>query len=411
MDGNGRWANARGLPRTEGHAAGETALLDVVNGALEIGIKWITLYAFSTENWRRPPDEVRYLMNFNQSLLMRRRDELNEKGVQIRFAGRRDWRVPRRVLKRMDESIELTKHNTRMVMTMAFNYGGRAEIVDAVRALVAEGTSANKIDEKAIRRHLYFPDMPDPDLVIRTSGETRISNFLLWEIAYSELVFPEILWPDMRRRHLYEAVIGVPAAGAPLRRGQPLTRDGGPAGTPDDRARDLVAAVQLREWGNHDRHPDRPDRGDRDPRSVRPRGRLRGARRAGRGGPRGRGRADRRRQPALRPPLARGRPPRPGSGRPRRRTTVPPTGPPRPAAPWPRPPAGASATAPSTRRPSGRASTREPLPRPRRRPAQLPPGRGRPHRRLPDRAPRQGARRRQGRAQDHLEVRRPAWSR
>ena len=144
MDGNGRWASARGLPRTEGHGAGETALLDVVNGALEIGIKWITLYAFSTENWRRPPDEVRYLMNFNQSLLMRRRDELNEKGVQIRFAGRRDWRVPRRVLKRMDESIELTKHNRRMVMTMAFNYGGRAEIVDAVRALVAEGTPADE---------------------------------------------------------------------------------------------------------------------------------------------------------------------------------------------------------------------------------------------------------------------------
>ncbi len=207
MDGNGRWAKARGLPRTEGHGAGETALLDVVNGALEIGIKWITLYAFSTENWRRPPDEVRYLMNFNQSLLMRRRDELNEKGVQIRFAGRRDWRVPRRVLKRMDESIELTKHNRRMVMTMAFNYGGRAEIVDAVRALVDEGVQASKIDEKAIASHLYFPDMPDPDLVIRTSGETRISNFLLWEIAYSELVFPETLWPDMRRRHLYEAVI------------------------------------------------------------------------------------------------------------------------------------------------------------------------------------------------------------
>ncbi len=174
MDGNGRWAKARGLPRTEGHGAGEAALLDVVDGALEIGIKWITLYAFSTENWRRPPDEVRYLMNFNQSLLMRRRDELNEKGVQIRFAGRRDWRVPRRVLKRMDESIELTKNNRRMVMTMAFNYGGRAEIIDAVRALVEEGTPANKIDEKAIRRHLYFPDMPDPDLVIRTSGETRI---------------------------------------------------------------------------------------------------------------------------------------------------------------------------------------------------------------------------------------------
>jgi undecaprenyl diphosphate synthase len=206
MDGNGRWASARGLPRTEGHAAGEEALLDVVDGALAIGIKWITLYAFSTENWRRPPDEVRYLMNFNQSLLMRRRDELNEKGVQIRFAGRRDWRVPRRVLKRMDESIELTKDNRRMVMTMAFNYGGRAEIVDAVRALVAEGTPASKVDEKAIARHLYFPDMPDPDLVIRTSGETRISNFLLWEIAYSELVFTDVLWPDFRRQHLFDSV-------------------------------------------------------------------------------------------------------------------------------------------------------------------------------------------------------------
>ncbi len=207
MDGNGRWANARGLPRTEGHAAGEEALLDVVNGALAIGVRWITLYAFSTENWRRPADEVRYLMGFNESLLMRRRDELNDKGVRIRFAGRRDWRVPRRVLRRMDESIELTKGNRTMTMTMAFNYGGRAEIVDAVRALVAEGVAPNKVDEKAIRRHLYFPDMPDPDLVIRTSGETRISNFLLWEIAYSELVFPEVLWPDMRRKHLYDAVI------------------------------------------------------------------------------------------------------------------------------------------------------------------------------------------------------------
>ena len=206
MDGNGRWASARGLPRTEGHGAGEVALLDVVNGALEIGVRWLTLYAFSTENWRRPADEVRYLMGFNESLLMRRRDELNEKGVQIRFAGRRDWRVPRRVLKRMDESIDLTRDNTRMTMTMAFNYGGRAEIVDAVKALVAEGVKPDKVDEKAIRKHLYFPDMPDPDLVIRTSGETRISNFLLWEIAYSELVFMDVLWPDFRREHLRDAV-------------------------------------------------------------------------------------------------------------------------------------------------------------------------------------------------------------
>ena len=207
MDGNGRWASRRGLPRTEGHAAGEEALVDAVDGALALGVQWITMYAFSTENWRRPADEVRYLMGFNESLLMRRRDELNEKGVRIRFAGRRDWRVPKRVLKRMDESAELTKNNRTLTLTMAFNYGGRAEIIDAVKALVAEGVKADKIDEKAIRRHLYHPDMPDPDLVVRTSGEHRISNYLLWEIAYSELVFPDVLWPDFRRTHLYDAVL------------------------------------------------------------------------------------------------------------------------------------------------------------------------------------------------------------
>jgi len=206
MDGNGRWAAQRGLPRTDGHAAGEEALFDAIEGALEIGIRWFTVFAFSTENWRRPRDEVRYLMGFNESLLVRRRDELHEKGVRIRFAGRRDWRVPRRVLRRMDESSELTKGNRIMTLTMAFNYGGRAEIVDAVKALVAEGTPAGRIDEKAIRAHLYYPDQPDPDLVVRTSGEYRISNFLLWELAYSELVFTDVLWPDFRREHLFEAV-------------------------------------------------------------------------------------------------------------------------------------------------------------------------------------------------------------
>jgi undecaprenyl diphosphate synthase len=206
MDGNGRWAQKRGLPRTEGHAAGEEALLDAVEGALELGVKWLTVYAFSTENWRRPPDEVRYLMHFNESLLERRRDELNEKGVRIRFAGRRDWRVPKRVLKQMDEAAELTKKNKRMTLTIAFNYGGRAEIVDAVRQLVAEGVKADKIDEKAIAKRLYDPEMPDPDLMVRTSGEHRISNFLLWELAYSELIFTEVLWPDFRREHLFEAV-------------------------------------------------------------------------------------------------------------------------------------------------------------------------------------------------------------
>ena len=206
MDGNGRWAQKRGLARTDGHAAGEEALFDSVEGALDLGVKWLTVYAFSTENWKRPIDEVRYLMGFNEGILVRRRDELHDRGVRIRFVGRRDWRVPRRLLRRMDEALELTAGNRTMTLTIAFNYGGRAEIVDAVRALVEAGTPAAKITEKAIRAHMYAPDMPDPDLVVRTSGEYRVSNFLLWELAYSELVFTDVLWPDFRREHLFEAV-------------------------------------------------------------------------------------------------------------------------------------------------------------------------------------------------------------
>ena len=206
MDGNGRWAERQGLPRTEGHAAGEAALLDTVEGALDLGIEWLTVYAFSTENWRRPADEVRYLMGFNEALLIRRRDELHEKGVRVRSIGRRDWRVPRRVLRRIDEAVELTRHNRRMTLTMAFNYGGRAEIIDAVRAMVDDGVPADKITEKRLQKYFYDPEMPDPDLVVRTSGEFRISNFLLWELAYSELVFTDTLWPDFRREHLFEAV-------------------------------------------------------------------------------------------------------------------------------------------------------------------------------------------------------------
>jgi undecaprenyl diphosphate synthase len=206
MDGNGRWAERRGLKRTAGHAAGEEALLDATNGCLDLGVEWFTVYAFSTENWKRPADEVRYLMGFNESLLLRRRDELHEKNVRMRFIGRRGWRVPKRVLRRMDESLELTQHNTGMTLTIAFDYGGRAELVDAVRAIVAEGIPPEKITEKTIARHLYDPDMPDPDLMIRTSGEQRISNYLLWQLAYSELTFPDVLWPDFRREHLFEAV-------------------------------------------------------------------------------------------------------------------------------------------------------------------------------------------------------------
>lgn len=206
MDGNGRWASRRGLPRTAGHAAGEEAIFDTVEGALDLGIRHLTLYAFSTENWRRPADEVRYLMGFNEGILVRRRDELHERGVKVRFSGRRDWRVPRRLLRRMDETLELTKNNKVMDLVIAFNYGGRAEIVDAVRRLVADGVAAGKVDERAIRRRLYNPDIPDPDLIVRTSGESRISNFLLWEIAYSELIFTDTLWPDFRRTHLFDAV-------------------------------------------------------------------------------------------------------------------------------------------------------------------------------------------------------------
>ena len=206
MDGNGRWAQRRGLPRTAGHGAGEEALLDATYGALAVGVKALTVYAFSTENWRRPVDEVRYLMNFNRGILERHRDGLNEDGVRIIFSGRRDWRVPKRVLASMDDAAELTKRNRTMTLNIAFNYGGRAEIVDAVARLVADGVPSNKVDEKAIRSRLYHPELPDPDLVVRTSGEYRISNFLLWEMAYSELVFTDVLWPDFRREDLYRAI-------------------------------------------------------------------------------------------------------------------------------------------------------------------------------------------------------------
>jgi undecaprenyl diphosphate synthase len=210
MDGNGRWAKQRGLKRTEGHAAGEHALFDTVEGALDIGLEWMTVYAFSTENWRRPVDEVRYLMNFNENLLLRRRDELHERGVRVRFIGRRGGRVPGRLRRRITDAEELTRRNKTMTLTFAFNYGGRAELVDAARAIgreVAAGRlDPDKITDRTMARNLYAPDMPDPDLLVRTSGEFRISNYLLWELAYAELVFTDVLWPDFRRDHLFEAI-------------------------------------------------------------------------------------------------------------------------------------------------------------------------------------------------------------
>lgn len=210
MDGNGRWAKRRRLARTEGHAAGEEALFDTVEGGLELGLSWLTVFAFSTENWRRPLDEVRFLMNFNEGLLMRRRDELHERDVRIRFAGRRGGRVPARVLRRMEEAEDLTRRNRAMTLVIAFNYGGRAELVDAARGIardVAAGRlDPERVDERALARHLYLPDVPDPDLLVRTSGEYRISNYLLWQLAYSELYFTDVLWPDFRRENLFEAI-------------------------------------------------------------------------------------------------------------------------------------------------------------------------------------------------------------
>jgi undecaprenyl diphosphate synthase len=210
MDGNGRWAQRRGLKRTDGHAAGEEALFDTVEGALDIGLQWMTVYAFSTENWRRPLDEVRFLMRFNESLLLRRRDDLNERGVRVRFIGRRGGRVPGRVRQHIADTEALTAKNRRMTLTFAFNYGGRAELVDAVRDIAEEAQRGKlrpgSIDERTIARHLYAPDMPDPDVLVRTSGEYRISNYLLWELAYAELVFTDVLWPDFRREDLFAAI-------------------------------------------------------------------------------------------------------------------------------------------------------------------------------------------------------------
>jgi undecaprenyl diphosphate synthase len=201
MDGNGRWAAARGLPRTAGHAAGEAVLFDVVHAALELEIEWLTVFTFSTENWSRPSDEVEFLMGFKEDLLMRRRDELHELGVRVRFLGDRDDpRVGDRLRLRIAEAEELTAGDTRMTMVFAFNYGSRAEIAAAARR-VAEAAATGKFDPAAVTpellaAHFEMPDMPDPDLVIRTSGEHRLSNFLLWQSAYSEFVFPDILWPD-----------------------------------------------------------------------------------------------------------------------------------------------------------------------------------------------------------------------
>ena len=211
MDGNGRWANARGLHRTQGHAAGEPSLFDVVHGALELGIEWLTVFTFSTENWNRDDYEVSFLMQFNIDLLERRRDELNDLGVRVLFMGNvDDERVPPVLRARTRSAEMLTAGNTTMTMVFAFNYGGRIEIVDAFKHMAADLLAGevrpNEIDEETLRNRLYLPGMPDPDLIIRTSGERRTSNFLLWQAAYSEYVFTSVLWPDFDRNELARCI-------------------------------------------------------------------------------------------------------------------------------------------------------------------------------------------------------------
>ena len=223
MDGNGRWAQERGLPRTAGHEAGEASLLDCVHGALELGIGAVSAYAFSTENWRRSPEEVRFLMGFNRDVIRRRRDEMNELGVRIRWAGRRP-KLWRSVIKELEEAEKLTAKNSQLTLTMCVNYGGRAEITDAVQAISAKAASGqiqpSKITERMIAAHLDEPDMPDVDLFVRSSGEQRMSNFLLWQSAYAEFVFLDTLWPDFDRtncgRRVKSMRLGTGAMGEPV---------------------------------------------------------------------------------------------------------------------------------------------------------------------------------------------------
>ena len=208
MDGNGRWAKLRGLPRTKGHEAGEAALFDVIEGAIELGVKNLSAYAFSTENWKRSPDEVRFLMGFNREVIRRRRDQLHEMGVRVRWAGRRP-KLWASVIHELEYAQELSRHNNVMTLQFCVNYGGRAEIADAAAALAADVAAGrlkpDKVTERTLARYLYCPEVPDVDLVVRSSGELRLSNYLIWQAAYAEFVSLDTLWPDFDRRHLWYA--------------------------------------------------------------------------------------------------------------------------------------------------------------------------------------------------------------
>ena len=209
MDGNGRWAKERGLPRTAGHEAGEAALFDVVQGAIEFGVKEISAFAFSTENWRRSPEEVKFLMGFNRDVIRRRRDEMNALGVRVRWVGR-PKRLWSSVINELEEAEELTKKNKSLILNMCVNYGGRSEIVDAATALARDvkrgKVKVDAVTEKTFAKYLDSPAMSDVDLFLRTSGEQRTSNFLPWQSVYAEFVFMDVLWPDVTRKTLWKAI-------------------------------------------------------------------------------------------------------------------------------------------------------------------------------------------------------------
>ncbi len=201
MDGNGRWAKQRGLPRVAGHRAGTDNLRRVIEACVEFGIRTLTIYAFSTENWRRPAEEVNGLMTIFEDVIDRELPELNKNGVQLRHIGRLDGLKPA-FANKVRGAIEATRHNNRLVLNVAFNYGGRSEIVEAVRRIVAEGASPDSITEDVLAAHLYTGGQPDPDLIIRTSGEMRVSNFLIWQGAYAEYYVAPVYWPDFDKEQL-----------------------------------------------------------------------------------------------------------------------------------------------------------------------------------------------------------------
>jgi undecaprenyl diphosphate synthase len=205
MDGNGRWAKARGLPRLAGHRAGTENLRRILTACVEFGIKILTIWAFSTENWRRPQEEVRGLMDIVEQVIDRELAELNKNGVRLRHIGRLEG-ISRSLQAKVRHAIELTKDNDRLILNVAFNYGGKAEILDAVKRIVADGVRSEDVDESLFARYLYTAGLPDPDMIIRTGNECRISNFMLWQGAYSEYHFTPVLWPDFDKEELRKAL-------------------------------------------------------------------------------------------------------------------------------------------------------------------------------------------------------------